>query len=47
MIKENIPPYTVTEKKGSKVANVVAPIVLMVAFVFGVGYTTFALMGAL
>ena len=32
-------------KTSSKIVNIVAPIILMFCFVFGVGYTSYALMG--
>jgi len=45
MSKEH-PGYVVAEpKKGSKIVNIIAPLVLIACFVGGVGYTSVALMG--
>lgn len=45
MSKEN-QGYTVTPpSKGNKIMNVIAPLVLMLCFVGGIGYASIALMG--
>ena len=45
MSKEN-PGYVVAEpKKGSKLVNLIAPIILLVCFIGGVGVTSVVLMG--
>lgn len=38
--------YTIAEpKKGSKIVNIIAPLVLLGSFIIGVGYASVSLMG--